>query len=97
MNKNPRPALSVGDIVEATAGRGSGRKFLVVETVDGEYVRISDGDTRKLSRAKLKKNLHLRPIGRAVDTEFLTATGGTADSEIRKLLKYEQYIKSEEV
>ena len=93
MNKNPRPALSVGDIVEATAGRGSGRKFLVVETVDGEYVRISDGDTRKLSRAKLKKNLHLRKLAHIENTDFLTAPGGTADSEIRKIL--DSYIKKE--
>ena len=86
MNKNSRPALDVGDIVEAAAGRGRGRKFLVVEKIDHEYVRVSDGDTRKLGRAKLKKNLHLRKLTHVDDTDFLTAPGGTADSEIRKIL-----------
>lgn len=86
MNKTSRPALDVGDIVEAGAGRGRGRMFLVVEKIDHEYVRISDGDTRKLSRAKLKKNLHLRKLAHFDDTDFLTAPGGTADSEIRKIL-----------
>ena len=86
MRRGERPALRVGDIVEATAGRGSGRRYLVVERVDDEYVRISDGDTRKLSRAKLKKNLHLTSVGHVENTEFLTAPGGTADSEIRKIL-----------
>ena len=87
MRNGSRPALRVGDIVEATAGRGSGRRFLVVGIVDEEYVRISDGDTRKLSRAKLKKNLHLTPKGHIEDTAFLTAPGGTADSDIRKILR----------
>ena len=90
MKRGARPALSVGDIVKATAGRGSGRRFLVVGVVDKEYVRISDGDTRKLARAKLKKNLHLTLCGRVDDTGFLTAPGGTADSEIRKILAHQE-------
>ena len=91
MKNNLRPALRVGDVVESKAGRGSGRIFLVVEKVDGEYVRISDGDTRKISRAKLKKNLHLNLLGRVGDTAFLTAPGGAADSEIRNIIKNKTY------
>ena len=91
MKNSSRPALRVGDIVEAKAGRGSGRIFLVVERVDGEYVKISDGDTRKIGRAKLKKNLHLTLLGRVGDTGFLTAPGGTADSEIRKIIENKTY------
>ncbi len=87
MRNNNRPTLSVGDIVEATAGRGRGRKFLVVKIVDKEYVYISDGDTRKISNAKLKKNLHLRKAGAADSIDFLSIPGGAADSEIRKILR----------
>ncbi len=87
MNKKTRHSLSVGDVAEASAGRGKGRKFLVVEKIDREYVLISDGDTRKLGRSKKKKNLHLRPIGHIDDVSFLKNSGGTADSEIRKILK----------
>lgn len=87
MRNNNRPMLRVGDIVEATAGRGRGRKFLVVKTVDKEYVYISDGDTRKMSNAKLKKNLHLRKAGSADSIDFLSSPGGTVNSEIRKILR----------
>ncbi len=87
MKDKNRPALKVGDIVRATAGRGRGRSFIVVAVEDGGYVRISDGDTRKIDRAKLKKNMHLVRLGCADDTGFLSAPGGTANSEIRKILK----------
>lgn len=78
-----RPKLAVGDIVRSTAGRGSGRTYLVVETVDHEYVKICDGRLRKTANPKRKKNLHL----------VLAAKSGAADaaklsdSEIRKILK----------
>lgn len=87
MRDKDRPALKTGDIVRATAGRGRGRLFIVVAVEGGGYVRISDGDTRKLARAKLKKNLHLTRLGCVEDTGFLSAPGGAADSEIRKILK----------
>ncbi len=81
-----RPELSVGDIVMATAGRDGGKYFLVVEAM-GEYVRIADGRLRKMSKPKLKKNMHLAKLGRAQSIEFLDSPGGTADAEIRKILK----------
>lgn len=77
-----RPEPAVGDIVKSTAGRGSGRTFLVIEKVSHEYVRICDGRTRKVENPKLKKNLHLTLIGHTdVDINSLS------DAEIRKLLK----------
>lgn len=82
-----RPALSAGDIVMAKAGRGKGRVFLVIAAAENGYVYISDGKTRKVSNAKLKKNLHLLRLGRVENTEFLTAPGAAADAEIRKILK----------
>ena len=47
--------LTVGDIVKSTAGRGSGRIYLVVKSLENGYVYISDGKTRKINNAKLKK------------------------------------------
>lgn len=81
-DKENRPELSVGDIVKSTAGRGSGRTFLVIAKVSHEYVRICDGRTRKLKNPKLKKNLHLTLVGHTeADMTSLS------DAEIRKLLK----------
>lgn len=77
-----RPNLSVGDIVMSLAGRGGGRIFLVIDKVDDEYVKISDGKTRKLTNPKKKKNLHLLLIDKVeADADTLT------DADIRKILK----------
>lgn len=82
-----RPSLSVGDIVESVSGRGKNKLFLVVKVFDHEYVYISDGETRKMNNAKLKKNLHLRHLGSIPEIDFLENRDGTADAAIRKLLK----------
>lgn len=79
--------LTVGDIVKSTAGRESGRIYLVVKSLENGYVHISDGKTRKINNAKLKKNKHLVKLGNVDDLGFLNAPGGTADAEIRKILK----------
>lgn len=80
-------SLQSGDIVKSTAGRGSGRIYLVVKSLENGYVHISDGKTRKINNAKLKKNKHLVKLGNVDDLGFLNAPGGTADAEIRKILK----------
>ena len=79
--------LTVGDIVKSTAGRGIGRTYLVVKSLDNGYVHISDGKTRKINNVKLKKNKHLVKLGSIDDLDFINSPGGTADAEIRKILK----------
>ena len=49
-----------GRYVLSLAGRGKGRVYVVTGTVDGQYVQICDGLTRKQSKPKLKKLKHLR-------------------------------------
>jgi ribosomal protein L14E/L6E/L27E len=51
--------LSVGQVVMSKSGRDKGRLFFVLKIVNDEYVLISDGDTRKLDKPKLKKVKHL--------------------------------------
>ncbi len=69
----------VGDAAVSVAGRDKGRVFGVIKVLDGAYVLIADGKSRKLSGMKLKKTAHLRMIGRL-------RTFGT-DSELRESLK----------
>ena len=77
----------VGDIVRATAGRGSGRLFLVV-AVEGIFADLSDGDTRKLNHLKKKKFRHLLPTGCFSDEAVrLHASGQLKDADIRSILK----------
>lgn len=51
--------LNVGQVVISKSGRDKGRLFFIIKIVNKEYVLISDGDYRKLDKAKLKKVKHL--------------------------------------
>ena len=51
--------ISIGQIVKSKAGRDKDRNFIVLEILDEKYVLISDGDLRKIDKAKKKKIKHL--------------------------------------
>lgn len=50
--------IEVGRLVIAKAGRDKGRPLVIVEVVSEHYVRVADGDLRRLERPKLKKVMH---------------------------------------
>lgn len=52
--------ICIGQVVENTSGRDTGRLFFVVKVIDDQYVLISDGKKRKLDKPKLKKVKHLK-------------------------------------
>lgn len=51
--------ISVGQVVKSKAGRDKERLFIVLDIIDEQYVLISDGDLRKIDKAKKKKIKHL--------------------------------------
>jgi large subunit ribosomal protein L14e len=51
--------LKLGSVVISTAGRDSGRTFLVVGIPDESYVYIADGNLRRLAKPKKKKLKHV--------------------------------------
>jgi ribosomal protein L14E/L6E/L27E len=51
--------LRIGQVVKSKAGRDKGRIFIIVEIIDDKYVRICDGELRKVSKPKQKKVKHL--------------------------------------
>ncbi|SET56870.1 hypothetical protein SAMN05660297_02801 [Natronincola peptidivorans] len=51
--------INIGQVVKSTQGRDKGRFFIVVEIIDKEYIRILDGDIRKIDKPKKKKMKHL--------------------------------------
>ncbi|TCO74992.1 KOW domain-containing RNA-binding protein [Marinisporobacter balticus] len=51
--------ISVGQIVKSKAGRDKDRLFVVLDIIDDQYVLVSDGDLRKIDKAKKKKMKHL--------------------------------------
>jgi len=51
--------LRIGQVVKSKAGRDKGRIFIITEIVDDKYVKLCDGELRKVSKPKLKKIKHL--------------------------------------
>jgi large subunit ribosomal protein L14e len=51
--------LAVGLVVWSKAGRDAGRKFVVIDIINDEYVLLVDGSLRKLEKPKKKKIKHI--------------------------------------
>ncbi len=56
---NSSKELEIGQFVKSRAGRDKDRIFIVIEIVDEQFVKIADGDIRKLEKPKVKKAKHL--------------------------------------
>ena len=77
-----------GRIVQSTQGRDRGRYFLVLETENGDTVRIADGRHHRLENPKKKKTKHLRAKPVLLDLGALRPEGGALqDSDLRRALK----------
>lgn len=81
--------LEIGSVVLSRAGRDKGRFFIVVEIVDDQFVRIVDGDIRRLESAKLKKIKHLKATGDILESiaEKLKNSAKVYDAEIYSALR----------
>ena len=82
-----RPPVRVGAVVLSTAGRDEGRRFVVLERLDEQYVLISDGETHKVEHPKKKKLKHLKlvrePLAQIAER---LSSGKTENHEVRKWL-----------
>lgn len=81
--------MKKGDIVYSKSGRDEGRYFVVVEVVDDTFVRIADGDLRRIRNAKLKNVRHLRATGDRLEriAEKLELGAQVFDTELYSALK----------
>ena len=81
--------ISVGSVVYSRAGRDAGIFFLVTEVVDDNFVKICDGDVRKLAKPKLKKVKHLKNTGDVLEGIGEKLQKGTKvyDAEIYSALR----------
>lgn len=81
--------LEIGSVVLSLAGRDKGRFFIVVEIVDDSFVRIADGDIRRLENAKRKKIKHLKVTGDILESiaEKLKNSAKVYDAEIYSALR----------
>lgn len=81
--------MKLGDVVYSKAGRDGGRYFAVV-AIEGEgFVRVADGDVRRLRNAKRKNVKHLRPTGDRLEriAEKLETGAQVFDTELYSALK----------
>lgn len=80
--------VSLGQIVFSKAGRDNGKKFIVVAILDGLNVLVSDGDLRRIEKAKKKKIKHLNLTQEVIQQieEKLKNNLRVSNSEIRKAL-----------
>ena len=56
-------SIELGSVVFSKAGRDAGRFYIVTAIVSDDYVRICDGDLRRIDKTKLKKIQHLKAEG----------------------------------
>ena len=76
-----------GDIVRSTNGRDRDRALFVLE-VDGDYLRLVDGKSRRLEHPKRKKKKHCVFLSRedCRTAEKLRSGEKVGNSEIRRAL-----------
>ena len=82
-----KPSILPGIVVFSKKGRDKGRYFVVLYTLDAEFVMMGDGDTRKIGHLKKKRRKHLTAC--PVECPELLAmyqAGRLKDSDIRKVL-----------
>ena len=79
----------LGRVVYSTAGRDSGKLFIVLEQIDENYVLISDGKLRTEEKPKKKKLKHLMvTVQVAEDIRKLLLSGErVSNSMIRSFLQ----------
>ena len=83
---------SLGEIIYSKAGRDCGRQFIITGIIDNDYVLISDGDYRRVEKAKKKKVKHIKFTGLVVESikEKTENQVRIANAEIRKALNSHQ-------
>lgn len=81
--------FELGAVVYSTSGRDQGRFFIVVEVVDDTFVKIADGDLRRIDKPKMKKIRHLKSQNEVLPKiqEKLSEGKTVYDAEIKSALR----------
>lgn len=82
--------MELGQIVYSKAGRDSGKYYAVVELAGEDRVKIADGCTRRIKRAKLKNVKHLQSEGDMLEkiAEKLKNGSQVFDAELYSALRF---------
>ena len=81
--------IKVGSVVFSKAGRDQGSFYVVTEIVDENYVKIADGDLRRVDTPKLKKIKHLKTDGEIIEklAEKFEEGKKVFDAEVKSALR----------
>ncbi|HHX17320.1 MAG TPA: RNA-binding protein [Clostridium sp.] len=80
--------VDLGQVVYSIAGRDTGKVFIVIGKIDDKHVLVSDGDLRRIEKAKKKKTKHIKVTEKVILPlkEKLKTGDRISNSEIRKAL-----------
>ena len=77
-----------GNVVFSKKGRDKGHMFVVLLSLDNDFVLVCDGDRRKVENPKRKRRKHLSATPyQAPEIISLYAMNRLKDSDVRKALK----------
>jgi len=89
--------VKLGEMVISRAGRDADRYFIVVSVLNDKYIKIADGDLRKIEDPKLKNIKHVRSTGYINDELSIWLSEGkrVKNEDLRGII--DDYINQEEV
>ena len=83
-----KPEIFAGSIVFSKKGRDKGYPFVVLLSLDTDFVLICDGKRRTVAKPKRKRRKHLSATPHAApEILSLYAMNRLKDSDVRKALK----------
>lgn len=80
--------LEIGQLVRSKAGRDRGRYYLVWGQVGDNFIRVVDGEVRRLDNPKLKNVKHVQVAGKVADEIVQKVQRGqpVTNAQIRKAI-----------
>ena len=79
----------LGKIVYSKSGRDKGKMFVIIGTVDENFVMLADGDMRKVEKPKLKNIKHVQMTNMTAEDILTSITSGVIPDNhiIKKTLR----------
>lgn len=81
--------VQVGQLVRSSAGRDKGKVYLIYDLLDEAFVRVIDGEKKKLTNPKRKniKHLDIFPVKADIVAEKLIRGEPVTEKEISETIK----------
>lgn len=86
----------LGEVVISKAGRDTGKYYIIIDMEKDNYVKIADGDNRRVEHPKRKKAKHLHFTGDVIEelAIWLENKKRIRNEDLKRFIK--DYEKNEE-